>query len=138
MMDAARESDEIDQLARRLRGEFGTVVPSDEIVCEVQAAYRRFDAAPVRAYVSLLTEKAVRARLDLLIRGRLSGSVPAYDTLPMTASPGDSSRCPRSADRSDDTGGPIEAAESNRLVDPDDARRNRGQSDAYRPLSPAE
>ena len=61
--DEIREHQDLRALEAALVQRFGAAVGRTEVDRELRDAYRRFDGAPIRGFVMILTERAVTARL---------------------------------------------------------------------------
>ena len=64
--DEMRETQDLLAVENWLVRLYGPQVGQAEIHRELRAAYHRFDDAPIRTYVMLLTERATRQRLAVL------------------------------------------------------------------------
>ncbi|MFD1506320.1 hypothetical protein FE374_17030 [Georgenia yuyongxinii] len=62
MASRADELHQLDMIIERLAGAHAGT-PREHIVATVHAAYARFDASPVRDFVPMLVERAVRRQL---------------------------------------------------------------------------
>ena len=59
-----KEQDAIREVSLRLAATYARSVPRERVDESVQRAYHRFDGSPVRTYVPLLVEHAVRDELQ--------------------------------------------------------------------------
>jgi hypothetical protein len=59
-----KEQDAIREVSSRLTAAYGRRVPKERVDESVQRAYHRFDGSPIRTYVPLLVEHAVREELQ--------------------------------------------------------------------------
>ncbi|MCE7004245.1 hypothetical protein LWC34_15580 [Kibdelosporangium philippinense] len=61
---AGRTDTHLDQVEDRLINRYEKTVPPEQVRQTMRAEAHRFDDAPVKSFVPILVERAVRARLD--------------------------------------------------------------------------